>query len=318
MPTIGPDVLFRLWQTLGFNLRFPVGTLSWTSPQHFADIPAIAVQMLFQPQLLEHIITHWTGNIWLWALCALPFFAKSREEKSDPYRMALLRVCVALAIAGLILEFGVSYGVRGGDGNYFISAVAPATVLTLALLHARLSSRKALRAFTICLCSFTIFQAAFAFVSADWYSGTRQFDLKFGRSIHSFRKMSRQMLMSNGIFDIDKYLRHLHRPVRVIGCMDDDLDMRLSARTESIQQVAYSRNDFLDSADAFSDFLRKDKIDFLIVPQPDNHDAKCFGYAVPGVHNTLDAIATSPSVYAINDIGFVMYDLSRWRDATDR
>jgi hypothetical protein len=185
----------------------------------------------------------------------------------------------------------------------------------LALLRARLSGRTAQTIFIACLCLFAVFQASFAFVSANWFSGTREFDLKFNRSIHTYRKMSRQMLISNGLYDIDKYLRHMHRPARVIGCMDDDLDMRLGTRAESVQQVAYSRHDFLNSANAFSDFLRKDNIDFVIVPQPDNRVANCFGYTVPGVHDALDAIATSPNVQAINDTGYVMYDLSRWRDA---
>lgn len=315
MPTIGPDLLFHLWQTLGFSLKFPVGTLPWTHEQHIADIPSMAVQLLFQPQLLEHIITDWTGNIWLWALCALPFFAKSVDGASDSERRALLRLCAGLGIAGLVLEFGMSYGVRGGDGNYFISAVAPAAVLALALLSARAGNRASRIAFIACLCAFALFQAAFSFVSANWYAGTREFDLKFDRSIHTYRKMNRQILSSNGLYEIDSYLRHLHRHVRVIGCMDNDLDMRLSAGAETVQQIAYSRHDFFDSAAAFSDFLRKDRIDFLILPQPGNRDAKCFGYEVPPVHAALVAIAASPDVQAIGDTGYVMYDLSRWRDA---
>lgn len=318
MPTIGPDALFHLWQLAGFNLRFPVGTLAWTSNQHFDDIPSIALQMLFQPQLLEHIVTHWTGNIWLWALCVTPLFVRVHDGEEIRGRKVLVQLCAILGFVGLILEFGIAYGVRGGDGNYFISAVAPATMLSLALLYRRLATYRARQAFIACLCAFTIFQGAFSFISANWYSGTREFDTKFSRNIHAYRKTTRELLMTNGLYEIDRYLRHLHRPSRVIGCMRDDIDMRLSARAESIQQIAYSRPDFLESEKAFATFLRDDNIDFLIVPRSGNTDAYCFASASPELTAAIAAIAASSDVRTISDTGYVMYDLSRWRNSERR
>ena len=55
MPTIGPDAFFHLWTSIGFELKPPAGTLSWTSVPDWGDIPQLAVDLLFRPQLLEHI-----------------------------------------------------------------------------------------------------------------------------------------------------------------------------------------------------------------------------------------------------------------------
>jgi hypothetical protein len=42
MPTIGPDALFALWQTLGLHLHAPAGTLQWSKPHDWSSQPSVS------------------------------------------------------------------------------------------------------------------------------------------------------------------------------------------------------------------------------------------------------------------------------------
>src|SRR5690606_33957268 len=66
MPTVGPDPLFKLWTAFGLGLAPPVGTLQWTRPQDWSDVPALLLDWWFRPQRLPHVVISWIGNGWLW------------------------------------------------------------------------------------------------------------------------------------------------------------------------------------------------------------------------------------------------------------
>ncbi|MEP6483554.1 MAG: hypothetical protein ABJB01_03825 [Rudaea sp.] len=312
MPTIGPDALVRVWRAFGFGLTFPTGTMNWMKPPDWNDVPALAVDVLFRPQLLLNHITFWNANIWFWAACAVLLLPRLASN-NRPQTLPLFATGLSVVVCGLLLLFGISYGVRGGDGNYYISAVVIATILALVTITRRLPSSQLM---TTCLIAFVSFHMCVSFISADWMSGTRAFDLKFNRSVRTFRHTNRQLLASNGLYAIEQYLKHLHRPVRVVGCMEDNLNMRLSARTESIQQIAYSRVDFLASPKAFLDFLQDDKIDFFIVPAVGNSSAYCYDNSE--VREATDALLHDERVDKINDMGYVLLDLSTWSQLRQR
>ena len=302
VPTIGPDALFHVWRALGFDLKFPAGSMLWTFPQNWNDVPLLVFDVLFRPQRAEHIVNFWTGNVWLWALLAITFFVPVRAQRafgSSPL--------VAMAFCGLILLCSTTYSVRGGDGNYYLAAVAAATLFGVSTLAIRMGHARILLG---CITVFTVFDAGYAFLNSDWTSGTRAFDLNFRRAFVEFRRDNRQLMLNSGLAGIDTYLRHIKPYTRVVGCLPDEIDMRIGARTESIQQIAYSRHDFLASESNFLHFLHDDMIRFLIVP----HDASANTYCVilPGVHRAITRLANDASVTRIDDRDYVMYDLDAW------
>ena len=307
MPTIGPDALFHLWKALGFELKSPVGTLQWTRAQDWADVPALAFDVLFRPQYAEHIVNYWTGNVWLWALAAIPLFAPRRVEHASGawWRPPGL----ALACCGLALMFSIGYYVRGGDGNYYLVAVVAAVLLGVSALARRMSEANGHVLFA-CIAAFTLFGAAYSFVSADWATGTHAFDHDFHRGFATHRRLNRQLMRNYGVAEIDAYLHHAGRNARVVGCLPDDLDLRIRARTESIDQISYSRPDFLATSQAFLGFLRDDSIRFLIVPR-DMH-APTYCLTLPSVHAAIATLAADASVQRIDDRDYVMYDLTGW------
>jgi len=310
MPTIGPDAFFRLWQTLGFELKFPVGTLRWTREQDWADVPSLAFDALFRPQYAEHIVNYWTGNVWLWAMAAIPLFALRRGA---PKSTGWLAPGIALACCGPILMLTIGYYVRGGDGNYYLVAAAAATLIAVSTLAARMGDTRR-RTLLACVAAFTLFDAAYSFVSADWATGTRAFDLDFWRKFAMHRGLNRQLMRDNGLAEIDDHLHHAGRTARVVGCLPDDLDMRIRARTESINQIAYSRPDFLATTPAFLEFLRKDEIRFLLMPR--NAQANNYCVTLPSLHMAITSLAEDQAVRRIEDRDYILYDLTGWLTRT--
>ncbi len=147
-------------------------------------------------------------------------------------------------------------------------------------------------------------------MSSNWVTGTHALDLKFNRSPHALRRENRQLLATNGLGTIETYLRHLHRAARVVTCMDDNLSMRLPARAESVQQISYSRFDDMTNDQSFARYLAANRIEFLIMPRDEN-SFPCSNFTA--VHLVADRIAADPNVTPIGDTGYVMYDLSQWR-----
>ena len=310
MPTIGPDAFFHLWTSIGFELKPPAGTLSWTSVPDWSDIPQLAVDLLFRPQLLEHIRAAWTGNVWLW--CGAMALAASllwRFEKMPPN--ATLAIGKPLMLSGLLVMFGIGYGVRGSDGNYFIAALVPAIIVGTNSFSRALPLRSMTRAIgAVCFFVFVAFQATYSFLSASWSPGTHAWDTNFlHRGMQDFSKHNQALMMHQGLGVIDDHLRHLHRSARVLDCLDENLSMRLPARVESVETVAYSRRDYVASQDAFLEFIVRDDIEFLIVPNGDDA-GRCSRF--PAVMPVIRSLAADASVTSISDINYTMYDLSRY------
>jgi len=310
MPTIGPDAFFHVWKSIGFELKPPAGTLQWTSAPNWSDMPSLAVDLLFRPQRLGHILITWTGNIWLWfGFAALAASLLWRSRKKSPN--AGSTIGAGLMLMGLFVMFGIGYGVRGGDGNYFIAAVVPAIVVGTSAFSRTIASSPSTRLIgRTCIFVFVAFQAMYSFLSASWTPGTHAFDANFlHRGIHDFRKYNRSLMEYSGLGTIEHYLRYLHRSARVLDCVQESISMRLPARVESVETVAYSRPDYVASHEAFLDFIVHDKIEFLIIPNGDDA-GRCSRF--PAVMPVIRSLIENASVTSIPDASYTMYDLSHY------
>lgn len=316
MPTIGPDPLFRLWQTLGFTLREPVGTLQWNWPQDWATVPALVVDWLFRPERLEHIIISWTGNVWLWL--PLAAFALGRRYGSTAPLPADARTpAVALMLAGAIVATAWRYSARGGDGNYFIAAIVPAVVVGIAYLWPRVARHATLRGgATVALLTFALFQAAYAFCSASWVTGTRAFDLHFDRGPRDTRKLDRATFETNGMTRIAEYLRVQPGAPRVVGCADFGASARLPARFEDLVTMSYARTDYTRDTASLVDYMRRFDVPYLMLRRPTPESERIRNTPEGKVRGEPNGLCTPGAwvppgaTLVVEDVGHLLYRLS--------
>ena len=269
LPTIGPDPLFRLWLTLGLELREPVGTLSWINPQDWSDVPALLNELVLRPAMLPHVIITWTGNVWLW-LSLLALIAWRSFGAPDGVRARQLLLVGTCVLCGAWLAIGQRYIERGGDGNYFMFAPVLAIV---ALVPEAMRLIDRLRAGTLlygAIAVFATFHFGYAFVSANWAEpGTRVWDLGFTRGVVDTPGTRRAYLGQVGVAGIDEWLaaRPSTAPVlRIVGTPPDIAFMLLRASYEPVEQVLFARNAYFQSGESFARYLATARIDGLIVP----------------------------------------------------
>jgi len=267
LPTIGPDPLFKIWTLLGLQLHEPAGTLAWTYPQQWDDVPALIVDWLLRPQRLEHIAISWVGNVWLW-LPAAALLLRLHRTAPSPDSRAYRWLSGWLIAAGLVIALGWSYHVRGSDGNYFIAALAPALIVAVAFAWRQPladPARRILLGGTLLFCAF---QAAYAFVSAAWTPGTRPFDLVLDRSPRDMRQLASAVMERTGLSEIAAYLRTRPGVPRVIGCLPAEAGFRLPARFEDIPTIFLSRPEYVVDLDSTVAFMRRFSIPYLLLPKP--------------------------------------------------
>lgn len=268
MPTIGPDPLFKLWTLLGFALREPAGTLTWTQPQDWSQVPLLLRDWLLRPDQMDHIAISWPGNVWLWLpLCALLL---GRSGTAAPATVPAHRSAgLLLMLAGVVLALGWQYHSRGSDGNYFIAAVVPACVFGLAWAWRRSETAAAARNTLIAgVLLFAFFQAAYSFASAAWTPGTRSFDLDFSRGVRDSRKREQALIATAGLTEIADYLR-AHRPARVVGCVPFNEATALPARVEDPSSILFSRPEYTRDFATLADYMRRFEIPYLVLPRLD-------------------------------------------------
>jgi hypothetical protein len=309
MPTIGPDSLFRLWTALGMTLKEPAGTLDWTQPQIWSDVPALILDWLFRPQTMPHVVTAWVGNVWMWmallaaaaALCSTRVGPRNASSRWPP---------AGLMAAGVVLALFVRYGVRGSDGNYFLAALVPAILVAGAAAFGRLANQR--YAFVValaCLPAFALFQAAYSFASAGWATGTKTFDLDFGLGWKDSRRARWTLLRGAGLERIGHYLKDQSDLTRSVGYVAEPASFLLPSRFEYLTTISYSRPEYLATPDRFTGYLQEQHIEYLILPQPALRDVT-FDMA-PAVLAAAARLQADPSVRRIDDRDYFLLDLSR-------
>ncbi|MEP6881356.1 MAG: hypothetical protein ABI866_05145 [Dokdonella sp.] len=267
LPTIGPDPLFKLWHLLGFTLREPAGTLNWAHPQDWPSVPLLLFDHLFRPQLLGHIITSWTGNVWLWfvgiATCAA--FIVRAPARKVPARILL--PMAALALLTLATALGVGFMVRGGDGNYFLFGLLPTIILSATAAVRQLASSPRLgKVMLACIPAFVLFQAGYSFISGSWKPGTRAFDAKFSIGLKGMQKQNSVQREASGINRISEKLRKNPGDRRVIGRLEEAAMFVIPARYEDLAFISYSRPEFVADAAALLTYMHDQQITCMILP----------------------------------------------------
>jgi hypothetical protein len=314
LPTIGPDPLVSLWRALGMELREPAGTLHWAHPVQWGELPGVVVDVLLRPHHeMRHMIITWIGNVWLWlvlvaVLARLASGAPAASPRGEPSRLPLF----ALIAVGIYVFFGVGTGVRGSDGNYFLFAVVPGTLVAAAAAFVRLQAQPRLFAAALaCLPAFVAFHASYSFASAGWNAGTRVFDGRLNRTWQDLPARRRQTFDSIGMTRIGDYLAELPGSPRVVGCTALSAGHWLSARYESIPQIAIARPGYFDDTAVFRRFLAAQRIQYLILPLPDELANTNRSEDVPEVVAVAAAeLQALPGARRMDDRRYYLIDLS--------
>lgn len=311
VPTIGPDPLFKLWEWLGFQLKSPAGTIAWSYPTDWGGMPQLAVDLLFRPQLLDHIVITWVGNIWLWLAMVVLLAGQrwSSSSKAGSCVRSITACGIALIAVGALLMFFWGYQVRGGDGNYFIAALVPAIVLSFAASHRSIKHDNIMgKTFVLCVGVFCLFDAAYSFASGAWKPGTLAWDMNFGRGLHSFRHYDRNVLEANGIDRIVRELRARKGTARVVGYLNEPACFALPASCEDLWMVSFTHPEYVNDRMRFLRFLADNRIDFLIMPHADID--RTITHITPTMQRIGDEIAREPGVAITKDRNYDLYDLS--------
>ncbi|WP_395680351.1 hypothetical protein [Dokdonella sp.] len=312
MPTIGPDVLFKLWSSLGMQLRDPVGTLQWTWPQNWASLPGVFVDWLLRPQTMPHIVIGWMGNVWLW-LAVLGMGAGLLGQGTAKGARTIWPLA-AMAVTAFVLATAIGYRERGGDGNYFLIGLLPGVLLAANSAFARGKDSVRL-VLMVCLSAFVLFQAAYGFASAGWAPGTRSFDLVMTRNWHDDRRLRWTMLASAGIEKIGRHLKeHAHAHARAVGYATEPASLWLPTQFENLLTISFARPEFVETEAGFTSFMRDQDIDFLVLPQP-AIAAKEYAWMPAAVGAVARQLEREPGVIRVDDRDYYLLDLSgRARD----
>jgi len=268
MPTIGPDPLIQIWTWLGFQFIEPAGTLRWTWPQVWSEVPGVMIDMLFFPSRLSNLVITWIGNIWL-SLALFGVYCGWAYRRKFALSVEQSFLFTPLIFCGLLLAFGAKYHSRGGDGNYlivplFIAICSAVTCLTQVTERGSTEDRLSLAAMAVS----ALFHVSFSFANAWWDPpGTRRWDVDLSRSTIDTPERRSAVLAYTGLAEVEQYLHSLPKPLRVVGYVNREVNaFWLSTRFESIETVGYSRPEYIATEAGFLRFLKLAQIDAVIMP----------------------------------------------------
>lgn len=267
VPTVGPDPLLKIWLWLGFVEREPAGTLNWTKPQVWGEVPRMLYEWLFAPNYMPKIRITWQGNYWF-LFCVLGVLAASLGFRD---RMKVSRsftgLMIFLSLVGLAIAIAWRYHVRGGDGNYYMFPLGLITCLSLASFARRLGHFPSIRA-TACVVVvlFSLFSAAQSFLVAAWSTpGTRVLDVKFGGQPFNGGEWRENHLKRRGLLDISDYLMSEPKTTRVVSHGLEQNAALLPVPTESLLSVIYARREYAVSLDAMLSYFQRFDIQYFLL-----------------------------------------------------
>jgi hypothetical protein len=306
VPMVGPEPLVDLFAKLGMTLKPPVGLLEAGTPAGWDEWPELVIDQLFRPQRLPHMVITWIGNVWLYLFAiALAAPLLSRRPANAPRVPAIWWVVLLVALA-LLLTFATK--TRGGEGNYFVLPVALAILASGAIAIGRLPSGMPARLLLAMLPFFVVSQAFYSFISASWVPGTHAFDFDLTRPVRDLQRQKQRIFERAGIANIATYINAVPGVPRGVGYADQGSLFHLDGTFEALDTYDPWYIEPLLSDRAFLNYLERERIDYLIMPNAANRT-----YAKPILGAVVDAVKelrTIPGVRIVEDRDYVLYDLA--------
>lgn len=271
-PTVGPDPLLSIWQYLGFSLHNPVGTLDWTRPQVWSDVPRLFYEWLWAPSYMPKIRITWIGNYWLLFLVFGFLLGGARLANKDSTK-AFRYMMVAQCLLGLLIAIAWRYHSRGGDGNYYIFPVALVSCLSVMLMAGASGSRTDafVKVALVSVVVLFVFHGAQSFVAAAWSKpGTRVLDGEFFESPFQAGEWRHKILKRSGIGDIGSFLDAAPARTRVVAYGFGQKAVALPVPTEEFLSLMFARPDYAASKESFLNYLSDYNIKYLLLANASN------------------------------------------------
>lgn len=267
VPTVGPDPLLKIWLWLGFTQQEPAGTLNWTRPQVWSDVPMLFYDWLWAPSNMNKIRISWQGNYWLLFLLVGGLSALLGMKGRPRALGSLGSLMLALCGLGLVVAVAWRYHFRGGDGNYYMYPLALATCLSLVCIATRLDHSACFRrVLTLVVLMFGIFHAGQSFIAAAWSTpGTRTFDWDLASSPLAGGDWRTRKLQRLGLYKISLYLESLPADARVVAHGFGQNASLLPVPTENLLSIKYARREYVSDVDNVALFLQRFDVEYLLL-----------------------------------------------------
>lgn len=275
VPFAEVSALVNVSEHLGFGLRFPVGGPAPAYAGFNTDIVPLVLDFLFRPANLPHVITQWTGGAFAYFLLVGWAFGTSKNE-----RLQNTSILWLLAITFPLLLLFVRYAVRGGDGNYFIVPILSMVLVGAGISGDRFCDKDAAgRTLRWLAGLFVVSAVAVSLATGSWGPGTRGWDFDFSRPVHDYKDRATYSIDAAGLQLIDKYLQGMPPDTRMVGIIPQNPIVTLPGtwlpvRYEALQNIAWTRPEYVHSPDSISAFLRLDDIRYVLLPQTGESGAK--------------------------------------------
>ncbi len=257
-PLITNASLQESLSTLGFSLRFPVGSLLGAgSREGLATAADVLLNTAVAPQLYEFHVFKWMGAAWLAgiAIIALRLFPLARKNG------AMLVLGLA-AIFPALLAFN-AWTVRGGDGNYFLVSI---TAIYLAALATLDQQSRVLR----CALLFCVLGGTCAYLfSSNWVTGTRPFSASLLGSPWDQYAQTREFQQRDvGIAPISDILAKCSLHLRVAGTLPLPAAFTLPVQYEPIQEWTWNNSESFRGSSSFAKLTQATDTDLIIFRKP--------------------------------------------------
>lgn len=305
MPTAGPDPLIKVWNLFGWELKEPVGTLDWTRPQDWSDVPRLIYEWLLAPSFMGKMPLSWVGNFWaLLLLFSLLLSIIGYRPKDMPSPVKARGLLLIMSLVGLTLAVAWRYHSRGSDGNYFMFPVLMAACLSILAITRRLVELSTCRkALMFCLLLFGFFHAQHSFITTGWATpGTRGFDANFMQKPLQPGEWRDERLKSIGFEEINTYFKQKPKTTRVVAFGAGQTPVLLPVRTENVMSIFYAGRDRVEPAENFFGYMDQYDIDYLVLAEIDDRRS-----VLVRLHKQLHTKAQQEGWIALKDKGGTLY-----------
>lgn len=272
-PLLGPAGLGDFFVRLGFHPNFPAVKFMDTSRFRLPPFRELLGWYVFSPSHLN--MATWTGNLW----ASLPAIAVlSAVIQKNIGALAKVAGLLAVGAAFFVIMATFRFSNAGGDGHFFLVPIAALLLASVSLLASRTGERW--RSLPWALLAVSLFQFLIFFMSAVWYPGTRTLDANFHINPLDQQTHPRETLGRQGLLPVADAIADCGHGERVLGLVQHPTAFLLPGRYESAKELAWSSPEQVRGAQAFAAYLKRARIELMVVPDADaNELSRTFGAA---------------------------------------
>ncbi len=266
-PLMGTAGMSAAFVRLGFEPTFPNITLIDTAALPLPGLLDLLGRYLMSPSRLD--MSTWTGTLWA-TLPLLAFVAMAVRRNFRPAGVAAIPLLMGMMFFLILATF--HFPVPGGAGYYFMVPIAALLLASLGMLAGVDQHRWRSLPWVILVVS--LIQFTMFFMSANWYPGTRTWDTHFSINPLNDTRRTREVLGYSKLLPLSDAIAGCGQAERVIGLVPDPAAFLLPGRYESLRELAWANRQAVVSPLAFSDYLKRARIELVILPSQETIDAK--------------------------------------------